>query len=642
MMGTVTNILSLLKSFSQHQNNGYVHYVEFADYMRRFAQKHIAEQPEMANFLSQSQEFLQKELYALNDSRKIHLVTSNGSIKGIVVICFFCDRYTARMNEALNTPTTPYPLMTDLPRQIPGEIIDRRVASDLIVQLLDGGVKPNVNLVYGLVFPKELPVVLVPGTLSGNMLVDIALGKIRHMLRKEEYHDYFLKKLKISNPGKELTAKNFFTQFVNKPTEALESLKTSGDSFYYWSQLCFFIRQDYEKVKDYTAEDISVLQSVYITEFASSYFKNKAQQNLQRATALKNLEQILIKPPYYFSKESILKFVDSKGVPLLGQYSNEDLNNYLRDQTLTSESNELPNLLTFKTYNEQLYYIHKSRVLPLITRLCADARDTVKSNISKEWYEIYKRFETVPEMSDSKAYEKRLELEVRTCSPILYALLNSNFLSLIHYEARVNHDPIITKINLFANGTLVSYSELLLINRQELVSDAKIMLPIWYTIPIISWIAALILKPSKKDKNRKKKSSELKSIQTIEEQKEESSSPKKTDRKNELRKSARSLEEKLVPEGSTLDRELSAYVHQWNRILNKKLAMDLTEDVNSLIRDYIRKVIKTLHGSTFTMERIQNLATTLAKTPSLSRIQDQEQLIMYIELYIVKLVKNLQ
>ena len=78
-------------------------------------------------------------------------------------------------------------------------------------------------------------------------------------------------------------------------------------------------------------------------------------------------------------------------------------------------------------------------------------------------------------------------------------------------------------------------------------------------------------------------------------------------------------------------------------MLNKKLAMDLTEDVNSLIRDYIRKIVKTLHGSTFTMERVQNLAESLAKrTPALSKIPDQEQLIMYIELYIVKLIKNVQ
>ena len=641
-MATVTNILSLLKSFATHQNAGYIHYVEFADYMRRFAQKHIAEQPDMANYLSQSQDLLQKELNKLFEAKKIHLVMNNGELKGIVVPSFFSDRFTSRINEISNNPAIPYPLLTDLPKYIPTDIVNKKNASDLIVELLDGTIKPDNNILYGLVLPKDLPIVLVPGNFSGQMLVDVALAKIRHMLKKEEFHDYFLKKLKISNPGKELTAKNFFTLFLSKPQEVLESLKTSGDSFYFWSQLCFFIRQDYEKVKDYTAEDISILQSVSITEYATAFFKNKAQQDLQRNTALKNLDQILQKPPYYFSKESILKFVDSKGVPLLGQYTNDDLNNYLKEQTTKSEATELPVLLTFKTYNDQLYYINKLKVMPLIVRLCTDARDTIRSNISKEWYGIYKQFETVPEMSDSKAFEKRLEQEVKTCSPILYALLNSNFLSLVHYEARVNHDPVSAKINLFANGQILPYSELLMISRQELVSDAKIMLPIWYTIPIISWFAALFLKPSKKDKQRKKKSESYSKTQQILREEGHASTEKKLDRKQELREAAKAIEAELVPEGSNLERELSAYNHQWNRIINKKNAMDLTDDVNSLIRDYIRKVLRTLHGSTFTRERIHNLATTLGNSACLSKIQEKEQLIMYIELYIVKLIKNVQ
>jgi hypothetical protein len=172
------------------------------------------------------------------------------------------------------------------------------------------------------------------------------------------------------------------------------------------------------------------------------------------------------------------------------------------------------------------------------------------------------------------------------------------------------------------------------------VSDSRILLPFWYTIPIISWIAALILKPSKKDKNRRKRAEETK-LPSYE--KEEETTSKPLDKKKELRNAAKALEEQIVPEGSTLERELSAYNHQWNRMLNKKHAMDLTEDVNSLIRDYIRKIVKTLHGSTFTMERVQNLAESLAKrTPALSKIPDQEQLIMYIQLYIVKLIKNIQ
>ena len=121
--------------------------------------------------------------------------------------------------------------------------------------------------------------------------------------QKDEFHDYFFKKLKIANPGKDLSIKNFFNSITQKTDTALASIKNAADTFYQWNQLCFFVRQDYDKVKDLTAEDISLLQSVYILEFCITYYRNKAQQNLQRSTAIKNLELILNKPPYYFSRE---------------------------------------------------------------------------------------------------------------------------------------------------------------------------------------------------------------------------------------------------------------------------------------------------------------------------------------------------
>ena len=195
-MATTINILSLLKSFSAHQKSGYIHYVEFADYMRRFAQKHIAEQPELSNYLSQSQENLHKELLTLGEEKKIYLVNSNGALKGVVVNSFYCDSCVARMNEALNTPTIPYPLITDLPKYVPTDIIDRRSASDFIAQLLDGAINLSGDVVYGLALPKDLPIVLVGGTVTGALLIEVALGKLCHMLKKDEYHDYFLKKLK--------------------------------------------------------------------------------------------------------------------------------------------------------------------------------------------------------------------------------------------------------------------------------------------------------------------------------------------------------------------------------------------------------------------------------------------------------------
>ena len=52
------------------------------------------------------------------------------------------------------------------------------------------------------------------------------------------------------------------------------------------------------------------------------------------------------------------------------------------------------------------------------------------------------------------------------------------------------------------------------------------------------------------------------------------------------------LESQFVPENSTLDRELAGIMHDWNDRIGKENYENLGEDVNSLIRDYLRKVLR--------------------------------------------------
>ena len=77
-----------------------------------------------------------------------------------------------------------------------------------------------------------------------------------------------------------------------------------------------------------------------------------------------------------------------------------------------------------------------------------------------------------------------------------------------------------------------------------------------------------------------------------------------------------------VPEGSTVDRELNFLTKQWNRMISKDAYNNLTEDVNSLIRDYTRRVCNTLTAQTFTKERIENLADALVRTPNMQKITE--------------------
>ncbi|MBQ0052572.1 MAG: hypothetical protein KBT11_11015 [Treponema sp.] len=643
-MATTTNINVLLKFFASRQKSAVVDYLEFCDYLKRYSQHHLEEQPSLVCYLDDPVPALQTELDKLVDSRQIVIVNTSAEKQAIVVAGYYIERFSDRYKDISVNPSLPFPSEADLPRNSPKEFIRKENAADLISKLMVHQ-ELNDKTLYGLILPHDSPSILLPSNVQVTTLIEDSIGKIQNMLRKDEHHDYFLKKVTISNPGREMIAKNFFNSFVDRSDHTLETLSSTTDTFYLWNQLCFFIKQDYEKIKDLTQEDLSTLQAIYITEIAANYFKNKAQEKQKKEGALKVLENLLSKPPYYFTFDTIINFADSKGVPLLGQYTEDDLKEYLHAKSQEAGVQELPELLIFKTYDETRYFIFKSKVLQLILRLCTDARTSVQDAIKTHWTQVLKMFDILPEMKDQAAFEARLEREVRVQSPILSALLNASFLPLLSYDSADGDEG---KVSLFMNGQLLPYSDILLMNRQELLTDAKIVLPFWYTMPIFSWIARMLFKPPKAKRNKKIKTN-------AEKYREEEDAKSKEDaetasyaknnpnlsKKMALREAARSAEQNLVPSSSTLDRELDSYEHQWNKLLGKETRKNLTEDVNTLIRDYIRKVLRTIKSDGFTQERIASLAESLVKTPGLQKIGESDALLMYVQLYMIKLVKNI-
>lgn len=630
------NIKTLLKHYAIKQNSPVINFNEFCDYMRRYAQRHLEEQEELLKYVANSHDAVTKELELLIPDKKVVILNPNTEKKSILVTAYFIENYTNRYKEIETNPAIPFPVISDLPKYLTQEIYDKKVSSEFIFELLEKQTLSDEHL-WAFTFPRDLSPILFPSSVSISSLLESSVAKIRLMLRKEEYHDYFLKKLRISNPGKELSVKNFFTQVLTKPAETIDTIKNSGETFYFWSQLCFYIRQDYEKVKDFTQEDIAKLQAVQIIEYCAAFYKNKVQQNLQRTTAIKNLGIMLSKPPYFFTKDDITRFVDSKGIPLLGQYTEQDLSDYLHAETTTLENNNLPNLLVFKVESGQRYFILKNKVIPLIIRLCSEARGTIRENLTNEWYRLLLDFETLPCMKEQKAFNKRLEEKVHDLEPILYSLLNSNFLSLIHYETRNSQEPVSEKINLFSNGKLIPYSDILVLSRQEIYNDAKIKLPFWYAIPLVSWLLSLFLKKPTPKKHKEEKEGKS----TVEENTEDESKKKSSSSKSEITNAIKQVEQQLIPEDSSLEQELSNYELQWNKQITKQSREQLTEDVNSLIRDYIRSTARTIKSSKFNIQRIENLANTLVKTPSLQNIREKHHLTKYVQLYILKLVKNM-
>lgn len=634
-MATSVKLGTILRQYALKQESAFVNVKEFGEFLKKYAAKHLEEQAELIQYIEIPEATLVKELEDLASKHEVYLTIQGG--KNIaVVITYYSVVYANRYKDIGTNITVPFPSASDLPKQLPVEAMEKHEASELIPQLQQHQDLKSPVL-YCLLMPKDIPAILFPACVPVLFLTRAAMAKIRHMLKKDEYHDYFQKKLKNANPSKEIGATTFYNRFIQHPDNADQTFDLNGDAFYFWNQLCYFIRQDFEKIKDRTAEDTNVLQAISISEIWMLSLKEKANAQQKKADALRELEAALARPPYFYSMDSILKIKDSKGALLYGQYDEDDLKNFLQKLTTETENNELPKILVFKVDSGLRYFIYKKRVLQLVVRLANEAHDTIEKELIDKWFNALSNYQKLPEMKDHKAFENVLRDEIRDLSPVLWALLNANFLPMLNYENDHSEDG--STFHVFSGGKLLPYSELLMISSSSILSSAKIMLPFWHTIPLLSWIMSMFHNKPQKKTGTSKTSKEF-SADDIPDDSPKQSPGRYVNKKEAVIEAARNVTAELVPYGSSIDRELDSYLKLWNKMITKEAHASLTEDVNSLIRDYTRKVMRTISASTFTADRVRSLAEALVKTPNMQKIKENEALTMYIELYILRLLSN--
>lgn len=631
-MATSSNLSSIIRYYAEKQKTPFIDLREFCTYIKKYAEHHVEEQAELVKYLGDPTSTVTAELQGLTEKKLVAIINSNNK-KTIVSISYFSVKYANQYKEILKNESLPYPIITDFPKQFPTSALERKIANQYITSLIEKEDSKS-PLLYIMEFARDLPALIVPACVPIKVMIDTAQQKIRKILKKDEFHDYFLKKLRSTNPTKEISIRNFFSHFVDTENYQFADFN-DGDDYYIWNQTLYYIRQDFEKIQDRTIEDINVLQAVAILEIHSTYLKEKFKTNQKREEALKELQTSLAKSPYFFSMNQILKFQDQNGRLLYGKYSEDDLKEFLQKMTTEGEANELPPLLVFKVDSGTRYYVYKKKVIQVVVRLCNEAHDSIEKQLEDSWYKAMMDYERLPEMTEHDEFEDRLHQLVETNSPILHSLLNANFMTLLSYEK--DDDETMEGFHLFVDGNLLPYSDLLMLKNNKIYANAKARLPFIYTIPVISWLISLF--NSKKKEKAKQSAKQVVQAPAFEEE-EKKPAGKQVSKTEALAAQAKSITKDLIPEGSTLDRELNYLEKQWNKMISKEAYTNLTEDVNSLIRDYTRRVVKTLSATTFTRERVENLAKTLVNTPNMQKINQEKALTEYVTLYILRLVSN--
>ena len=96
-----------------------------------------------------------------------------------------------------------------------------------------------------------------------------------------------------------------------------------------------------------------------------------------------------------------------------------------------------------------------------------------------------------------------------------------------------------------------------------------------------------------------------------------------------------------VPEGHSIEDSLDGLAEKWNPLFEPRDRQNLVEDVNALVRDFLRPIRSNLTAKAPDWQRVRDLAERLSASNSLVKIAKKDSLKRYIELSILKCLSEM-
>ena len=91
-----------------------------------------------------------------------------------------------------------------------------------------------------------------------------------------------------------------------------------------------------------------------------------------------------------------------------------------------------------------------------------------------------------------------------------------------------------------------------------------------------------------------------------------------------------------MPKGGTIDHTLGELAEKWNPLYDVAQKKNLVEDVNALVRDFLRPIRRSFLVRPPDLKRIHALAEQLSASKALAQIKKRDVLMRYIELYMIR------
>jgi hypothetical protein len=671
-MAQGTDLYLILRGYVYKNNSPYIDVHTFLVFLEDYARHLLSKQPEWEKWTSETEAKFWAELSPLVENGRCVLLTETRD-GDIYLPFYYMEKLRDLYREMDKRADVPFPDDDFLKARFPeGQVRDMNLEADMGVffvpadnreksksavhghpeqaaapggspEYLDAQKEfPSIipECIVRINFPTGFGSALVPAYMIPRQLAEAALLKIRGYLHSHGNKEYILHKLNPHLSGREKYLRDILDQLLARPLECFRNLESSGDfASLFWTCFCSQVKNDIKKKTEGTneivGEDIAAMQSVCILDTCNVFYKAGAAKRKDVEFALRNLDQHLERSPFYYTLGDIIKFTNDKEVPLLNIYSSQELEEHIRRRTTESKNNDLPEWLILQGKGSERWYIKKNKYLPLCTRMLVGTRPYIKKEITGRWVKLIKSFQSEPAMEKDEAFDLLLAAYTENFTPPLIALLEDPKLLLVYSEMERSKAPIQAANQIIKDGKLLPMSFLYALRRKEMLFDAKMLLPFWYSVPFIVSIAAFFSGFGKKKKIRARRSEE-----TAPGTKSPGTSGTDT---RAIQSTARALEAALVPEGLSLDEHLVDLEARWSRLVDGDHRQDMVADVKALLRDHLRSAVKIYKTKKLSQQSLEEIADTLIyRTPALQRLGGKQILRPYMQLYMVKLLLDMK
>lgn len=667
------DLLYILKTYTKKRKVPSISINDLQSLAEKWSVEIKKKRPGFTDFTGFSKEALDNIINKLVADGICSVSGTSGHISNITLLEFFHESIKKAFEEIELQPEISFPDEESFGGTFPKDLISVIDVKAGFLDLLKSENKESSRLLR-INFPEGIRSIVVLSDLLDPELLQICVSKARLYLSIKRNYDYIFHRMQGIFQNKDQIIKEMFTKIIGQRNLAIATILNPDDfTFQFWSHFSSLIIKEFREKKEKLEREHGFSQAAYLLGFYNLYYKGMKQEKRDKELSFKQVEIGLRKSPYIFSFTDIMGFKDKSGFPLSRKIDRSELSEYLEKRTNPVAEQIIPDILKFNTSSDKYMFMNKEKYLSLTLRKIQEDSRELQSQYIDEWKDVLGDFKRLKMMNDRNLFIEDIAFRVRNMDPVLMMLMKFDYLVLCLEETKPPREVYMETERLFNRGrdNFKPLDEIFRLDRKSLYNNAKSMLPIWKTLPIIGPLAHIFKRlfsgvkkgaagikdpadlisgfhkplPSQPVNRKKhKKSEEINAVEVFSDvQVKSGSSSSMNMRKSskeqlaKYRKAVAKLKDHYVGASGSLNEEMSSSINIWNPLMDGKAKQDLIEDVNSMIRDYIRGMKKGFSVKPPDISRIKNIAEHLSENDAFNKIKKKEEFIRYMELYIVSI-----